>query len=205
MGGELRQRIPPPNKFSFSKRQQFLPKYARIRRTYFSAIPNNSPNFHKTKGVIFFLCACPFIIYVLSVHIVHTGIKNPNHDDSLSSLQSSHREDAGKRHSSDTVIGVGVNLKLEDYSRFVGSLRQNGFSGNIIIGFMISRKQGDADEEANTEIMNYLSAQKVMVRNIDTTECNITGREVDGKEFCVEGHPNVVLNSGEESYFFVKE
>lgn len=207
MPGEssIRQRVKSP-KDSTSKRQQLLPKFARRGRTHLRAITNNSPSFQKTKGVIFFLCACPFFIYFLSVHIVHTSLKNPTHDeDSYSSLQSSHQEDTGTRNTANTVIGVGINYNLEDYKRFVGSLRDNNFKGNIIIGLQISRKQVGLKEDANTEIVNYLSTQKVLVKYIETVKCNITGMKMHGKEFCIEGYPNIILNSGEESYLFAKD
>jgi len=85
----------------------------------------------------------------------------------------------------DTVIGFGADYNLKTYRQFIGSLRNTGFTGNIIIGMgSYDGYQYDKTTNKNTnknlqihidpiarrEILSYLQEQNVSVHMIPVTD-----------------------------------
>lgn len=61
-----------------------------------------------------------------------------------------------------TVITMSYNAEFIHYIRFVSSLRDNGYEGNIIIGI---------EKDQDPEIVRYLKSQNVTIHTLIPTEC----------------------------------
>ena len=95
----------------------------------------------------------------------------------------------------DTVIGFGADYNLKTYQQFIGSLRNTGFTGNIIIGMgswdgynykhkYHTRTSIKVDALARNEILSYLQTQNVSVQMIPIIKCdNKDVLDGDGEEY----------------------
>jgi hypothetical protein len=94
-----------------------------------------------------------------------------------------------------TVMGMATGLHIYDLEGFVGSLRQSGFSGNIILGI---------NEDAPPEVLKYLKKRNVITKTMKYTNCTyepfFTAEEmktekdqytVKGLTSCAEQYPDV--------------
>lgn len=78
-----------------------------------------------------------------------------------------------------TVIGMAYGTDLITFQRFVGSLRQTGFGGVIILGV----------EGPSPEVLAYLSDQRVIVKSLETTACTFNTAKKNEK--CYQPYPHI--------------
>jgi len=78
------------------------------------------------------------------------------------------------------VVGMGFNLPKIVYQRFVGSLRNSGFVGNIIIG---------VGPRISKEAVDYLKSQNVTIKTMRVVKC--TYKSKIPKNICFHPHHDV--------------
>jgi len=95
-----------------------------------------------------------------------------------------------------TVMGMAAGLRVDDIRRFVGSLRNVGFTGHIILGI---------NADAPDSLRNYLNSHQVVIKPIKYTDCTFEPfykneqekleegdqSNVRGLSICVEPYPDV--------------
>ncbi len=92
----------------------------------------------------------------------------------------------------DTVIGIGADYDMQTYQNFVGSLRSNGFNGNIILGisdeYHLKLASGKKDilGSTTTGLLSYFQEQNVTIRIIKTIPCLNESHRT-----CLRENPNV--------------
>jgi hypothetical protein len=80
------------------------------------------------------------------------------------------------------VLAMATNMHIDDYQRFVGSLRATGFSGTIILGI---------SDNASDEIRTYLSSQQVIMKDYVVGKCTYSGQVGnEGKPIDMENPPS---------------
>jgi hypothetical protein len=116
----------------------------------------------------------------------------------------------------DTVIGFGADYDLKTYQQFIGSLRNSGYTGNIVIGMGSYDGYQHDDTHTNTnvniridpiarrEILSYLREQNVSVKMIPVTNkyCNAP-HEMKDNDICLEELQGWKLAWG--SYFLAEK
>lgn len=85
-----------------------------------------------------------------------------------------------------TVIGMATRYGLNTFVRFVGSLRNTGYEGHIILG--VSPKEDTKHASKIQEgVMEYLSSQNVTMKHIEYVTCH----HQLGNEGCSNPYPDI--------------
>eukprot|EP00979_Chaetoceros_neogracilis_P000529 scaffold120_cov279-Chaetoceros_neogracile.AAC.1 len=83
---------------------------------------------------------------------------------------------------SSTVIGITYSSDLSTYQRFIGSLRNTGFGGRIILGMEDFSPQ-------NHHIVEYLHANNVTIKSLNPIEC--TFESAKERQKCYRPYPHI--------------
>lgn len=78
------------------------------------------------------------------------------------------------------VIGMATNYKLRTFKCFVGSLRNSGYKGHIILG---------VSPQISPEVEQYLSSRNVIMKHIEYVPCE----HALGSEGCAHPYPDIKL------------
>ena len=92
-----------------------------------------------------------------------TFIPISSHDASSKVISGKKRSPRPTHSSQSTVMGFATGYELNIYKRFVGSLRNTGFKGNIILAVA---------PNLNPAIERYLLEQNVTIKRVEYTQCS---------------------------------
>ena len=89
---------------------------------------------------------------------------------------------------SSAVIGLAVGYNLPLLERFVGSLRQTGYRGHIILG---------VGPDVSASVLNYLSSQSVQVQRLEWTTCQYPYKQGTKDTItCAKPYPQLKIRWG---------
>ena len=113
----------------------------------------------------------------------HVDSNYDNGDDIDGSIHSDPQRT--KNGESTTIIGMATNYGLSTFKRFVGSLRNTGYEGHIILG--VSPKGGR--NPMRYKVQQYLSSRNVTMKHIKYVPC----KHKLGSEGCAHPYPDIKL------------